>query len=100
MADPREITNAAFHSEAPLPSRRSLRALDAFAFFVADVQTGWGARRTHAAGLRAALREGAIVVYRVGDGSGPLTSAATPVFLDVFDGTGTSLATIPMPAQS
>jgi MFS family permease len=40
--DTREIANVAFHAEAPLPSRRSLRALDAFAFFLADVQTGWG----------------------------------------------------------
>ena len=26
----------------PTPSSRSLRGLDAFAFFLADVQTGWG----------------------------------------------------------
>jgi len=29
-------------SHEPAPSLRSQRALDAFAFFLADVQTGWG----------------------------------------------------------
>ena len=40
-ADPNGATPAAY-SEPPSPSRRSLRGLDWFVFFVADVQTGFG----------------------------------------------------------
>jgi hypothetical protein len=45
----------------------------------------------------AQLEPGAIVVYRVGTGAAALSTAATEVFLDVFDATGDPLGTIPMP---
>lgn len=40
---------------------------------------------------------GNIVVYRVGDGSGALTTAATAVFLDEYTPNGTLVQSIPMP---
>lgn len=45
----------------------------------------------------AQLEPGAIVVYRVGNGTAALNNQATPVFLDVFDADGDDLGTIPMP---
>src|SRR5687767_9364728 len=44
-----------------------------------------------------AFTSGNIVVCRVGNGSGTLTSAAWPVFLDEFTPNGTLVQSIPMP---
>jgi hypothetical protein len=46
----------------------------------------WVSSTTHAA----PFTPGNVVVYRLGDGSGALTSAATPVFLDEYSVSGTS----------
>jgi hypothetical protein len=46
---------------------------------------------------QAPLTIGNIVVVRVGDGSAPLSSAATPTFLDEYTPTGTYVQTIAMP---
>lgn len=46
---------------------------------------------------QAPLTIGNIVVVRVGDGSAPLSSAATPTFLDEYTPTGTFVQTIAMP---
>ncbi len=40
-----------------------------------------------------------LIVYRVGDGSAPLTDAAAPVFLDTFEFNGTHRDTIPVPSS-
>jgi hypothetical protein len=44
-----------------------------------------------------AFTPGDLVAYRVGTGTGSLTSAATAVFLDEFSPTGTLVQSIPMP---
>ncbi|MBB5872696.1 putative extracellular nuclease [Allocatelliglobosispora scoriae] len=43
---------------------------------------------------------GNLVVLRVGDGSGALSSAATPVFLDEFTPSGTLVRSVPMPTAT
>ncbi|MER7251718.1 ExeM/NucH family extracellular endonuclease [Kribbella sp. NPDC000426] len=48
----------------------------------------------------AGFAAGNIVVTRVGDGSGALSSAAAPVFLDEYTPAGTLVQTIPMPTGS
>jgi len=40
---------------------------------------------------------GNVVIYRVGDGSGPLVNTGNPVFLDEFSPAGTLVQSIPMP---
>ena len=45
----------------------------------------------------AQFTQGNLVVYRVGDGSAALTSAATAVFLDEYSPSGTLVQSIPMP---
>ncbi|MCS6852422.1 MAG: cadherin-like domain-containing protein, partial [Gemmataceae bacterium] len=47
--------------------------------------------------LLAAFTPGNLVIYRVGDGSGALTNAATPVFLDEYTTAGTLVQSIPLP---
>src|SRR5689334_3130360 len=41
---------------------------------------------------------GNIVVYRMGDGTGPLTGNMSPVFLDEYTTSGTLVQTIAMPS--
>src|SRR6185436_8866122 len=43
---------------------------------------------------------GNIVVYRVGDGTAPLGSAATPVFLDEYTPAGVFVQSIPLPTTA
>jgi hypothetical protein len=43
---------------------------------------------------------GNIVVYRIGDGSAPITAAATNVFLDEYNTAGTLIQSIAMPTTS
>ena len=57
------------------------------------VQQMYFARRVHAAGFTA----GNIVVYRVGDGSAALGSAATAVFLDEYTPAGALVQSIALP---
>ena len=45
----------------------------------------------------AAFTPGNIVVYRVGDGTGVLSAAAAPVFLDEFTPAGALVQSVPMP---
>ena len=40
---------------------------------------------------------GNVVIYRVGDGGGPLVNTGNPVFLDEYSPTGTLVQSIPMP---
>ncbi len=59
-----------------------------------------------ASGSRAGAAEagpftaGDLVVYRVGDGSAPLTSAATAVFLDEYTTGGTKVQSVPLPTTT
>ena len=53
-----------------------------------------------AAGSGGATGTADIAVYRVGDGSGALTSAGTPVFIDELGADGTLLRSIPMPSAA
>lgn len=46
----------------------------------------------------ASIPSNSLIVYRVGDGSAPLTDAAAPVFIDVFDFEGVHRDTIPVPS--
>ncbi|MFQ3626744.1 MAG: Ig-like domain-containing protein [Cyanobacteriota bacterium] len=48
-------------------------------------------------GILPAIPAGSIVVLRTGDGSAPPTNAATAVFLDVYDTSGSLLQSIAMP---
>jgi predicted extracellular nuclease len=48
----------------------------------------------------AAFTPGNLVVYRIGDGSAALTSAAQPVFLDEYTPTGTLVQSIAMPTAA
>jgi hypothetical protein len=43
---------------------------------------------------------GDVVVYRVGDGTTPLTNAAAPVFLDEYGATGTPVQSIALPTAA
>src|SRR5437588_7066799 len=43
--------------------------------------------------------QGNLVVYRVGDGSAPLSSNATPVFLDEYTPSGVLVQSIPLPTS-
>lgn len=52
------------------------------------------------AAFAAAFGSSNVVVYRVGNGSGALTNAATPVFLDEYQPGGTKVQSIALPTTS
>jgi hypothetical protein len=52
-----------------------------------------------ASSIAAAFTPGDLIVYRVGDGSTPLTNAATAVFLDEFTIGGSLVQSIPVPTE-
>jgi len=47
----------------------------------------------------AAFTPGNVVIYRVGDGSGPLASSGNPVFLDEYTPAGALVQSIPLPTS-
>src|SRR5262249_1622907 len=63
----------------------------------AAIDTAFGPTTT-AATANNPLTAGNLALYRVGDGSGTLTSAATPVFVDELTTGGAFVQSVPLPA--
>lgn len=78
-------------------SREAIRALRRGAAVMAVLAL---AALAGAASASAALAPGDVAVYRVGTGSAALSSAATPVFLDVFEPGGKLVESIALPTAA
>src|SRR5579862_6037484 len=69
-------------------------------FLVAAALAVMAAQGTVSTSRAASFTPGDLVVYRVGDGSAALSSAATAVFLDDYSATGTLVNSVAMPTSA
>jgi predicted extracellular nuclease len=77
--------------------RRTASSLSTVALLAITSATGLTAFATTAAEAADPDPAGNVFVSRLGDGSGTLTSAATPVFVDEYTPSGTLVRSIPLP---